>query len=62
MPELQTQCLLFLILKPANPIVPLLIFLPGLDETGKDLMSRQTDSLEIGFDVRCFVVPPRRYR
>ena len=42
----------------SKPDYPLLVFLPGLDETGKDLMSRQTDSLESGFDVRCFVIPP----
>ena len=42
----------------SKPDYPLLIFLPGLDETGKDLMSLQTDSLEAGFDVRCFVIPP----
>ncbi len=44
--------------QPSKPDDPLLIFLPGLDETGKYLMSLQTDSLEIGFDVRCFVIPP----
>lgn len=42
----------------SKPDCPLLIFLPGLDETGKDLISKQTDSLEVGFDVCCFVVPP----
>ena len=57
MPELQHDAYFF---NPqeSKPNCPLLIFLPGLDETGKDLMSLQTDSLEIGFDVRCFVIPP----
>lgn len=57
MPQLQHNAYFF---NPqtSKPNCPLLIFLPGLDETGKDLMSMQTDSLEIGFDVRCFVIPP----
>ena len=57
MPELQHDAYFF---NPqaSKPDCPLLIFLPGLDETGKNLMSMQTDSLEIGFDVRCFVIPP----
>lgn len=57
MPELQHDAYFF---NPqaSKPNLPLLIFLPGLDETGKDLMSKQTDSLEAGFDVRCFVIPP----
>jgi pimeloyl-ACP methyl ester carboxylesterase len=57
MPELQHDAYFF---NPqaSKPNCPLLIFAPGLDETGKELMSRQTDSLEIGFDVRCFVIPP----
>ena len=57
MPELQHYAYFF---NPqaSKPDCPLLIFLPGLDETGLDLMSLQTDSLEAGFDVRCFVIPP----
>ncbi len=57
MPELQHDAYFF---NPqaSKPNCPLLIFLPGLDETGLDLMSMQTDSLEIGFDVRCFVISP----
>ena len=57
MPELQHDAYFF---NPqaSKPNLPLLIFLPGLDETGTDLMSLQTDSLEVGFDVRCFVIPP----
>ena len=58
MPELQHQNAYFFNPQASKPNCPLLIFLPGLDETGKDLMSRQTDSLEAGFDVRCFVIPP----
>lgn len=47
-------------LSPAksNPSYPLFIFLPGLDETGKELLSIQTAGLETAFDVRCFVIPP----
>ena len=56
MPKLQHNAYFFNPQK-SKPNCPLLIFLPGLDETGKDLMSRQTDSLEAGFDVRCFVIP-----
>lgn len=58
MPKLQHQNAYFFNPQASKPNCPLLIFLPGLDETGKDLMSRQTDSLEAGFDVRCFVIPP----
>lgn len=58
MPELQHQNAYFFNPQKSKPNCPLLIFLPGLDETGKDLMSRQTDSFETGFDVRCFVIPP----
>lgn len=36
---------------------PLFVFLPGMDETGKELMSLQTAGLEEAFDVRCFVIP-----
>src|SRR6476646_10321966 len=36
---------------------PLFIFLPGMDETGKALMTLQTTGLETVFDVRCFVIP-----
>ena len=37
---------------------PLFVFLPGLDETGRELMCLQTAGLETAFDVRCFVIPP----
>lgn len=37
---------------------PLFVFLPGMDETGKELMCIQTAGLEAAFDVRCFVIPP----
>lgn len=36
---------------------PLFVFLPGMDETGKELMTLQTAGLEAAFDVRCFVIP-----
>ncbi|ACC81579.1 alpha/beta fold hydrolase [Nostoc punctiforme] len=48
----------FLTPQSSNPSYPLLIFLPGMDETGKDLMYIQTAGLEAAFDVRCFVIPP----
>ena len=38
---------------------PLLIFLPGLNETGQGLMSRQMGSLQNYFNIRCLVIPPR---
>jgi pimeloyl-ACP methyl ester carboxylesterase len=41
----------------ANSDHPLFVFLPGMDETGKDLMTLQTAGLEAAFDVRCFVIP-----
>lgn len=44
--------------RPSNSNSPLFIFLPGLDETGKELMQLQTAGLETAFDVRCFVIPP----
>ncbi|SRR5579883_906305 len=36
---------------------PLFVFLPGMDETGKELMTLQVAGLEAIFDVRCFVIP-----
>src|SRR5919202_5433865 len=42
---------------PSNPDVPLFVFLPGMDETGKELISLQTAGLETAFDVRCLVIP-----
>lgn len=48
----------FLTPQPCNPHHPLFIFLPGMDETGKELMRIQTAGLEAAFDVRCFVIPP----
>ena len=38
---------------------PLLIFLPGLNETGQGLMSRQMASLKNYFNIRCLVIPPK---
>ena len=43
--------------QPSKPDRPLLIFLPGLDETGKEMISLQTRSLD-AFDVRSFIIPP----
>ena len=36
---------------------PLFVFLPGMDETGRELMKLQVAKLETIFDVRCFVIP-----
>lgn len=36
---------------------PILVFLPGMDETGKALMTLQMAGLDAVFDVRCFVIP-----
>ncbi|HEY9640808.1 MAG TPA: alpha/beta fold hydrolase [Coleofasciculaceae cyanobacterium] len=41
----------------SHPDRPLFIFLPGMDETGKDLMTLQVAQLDTVFDVRCFVIP-----
>ncbi len=48
----------FLTPRISNPSAPLFIFLPGVNEIAKELMSIQTADLEIAFDVRCFVIPP----
>lgn len=50
--------LYFLAPHASNPGCPLLIFLPGMDETSKALLSLETKSLEAGFNVRCLVIPP----
>lgn len=47
----------FITPSPSNPAYPLFVFLPGMDETGKELMSIQTAGLETAFDVRCLVIP-----
>ena len=57
MPELQHDAY-FYSPQGSNPNYPLLIFLPGLDETAKESMSLQTAGLEAGFDVRCFIISP----
>jgi pimeloyl-ACP methyl ester carboxylesterase len=41
----------------SHPDRPLFVFLPGMDETGRELMTLQTAKLEQVFDVRCFVIP-----
>lgn len=52
----------FLTPHPSNLRHPLLIFLPGMDETGKELLDLETKSLEAGFDdVRCLVIPPHNF-
>jgi len=48
----------FLVPIKANPGKPLFVFLPGMDETGKELMEFQMQGLELDFDVRGFVIPP----
>jgi pimeloyl-ACP methyl ester carboxylesterase len=47
----------FLTPKALYPHKPLFIFLPGMDGTGQ-LLRTQTAGLEVGFDVRCLVIPP----
>ncbi|MBD2496269.1 alpha/beta fold hydrolase [Nostoc sp. FACHB-280] len=47
----------FLNPQPSNFSYPLFVFLPGMDETGKELMYIQTQGLEAAFNVRCFVIP-----
>lgn len=47
----------FLTTKRLQPEYPLFVFLPGMDGTGK-LLRRQTDGLEVAFDVRCLAIPP----
>lgn len=37
---------------------PLLVYLPGLDETGKALIALQTASFQQDFNVRSLVIPP----
>lgn len=41
----------------SNPEYPLLIFLPGMNETGRVLLELETRGLDAGFDIRCLVVP-----
>lgn len=48
----------FLTPRSSNPSAPLFVYLPGVNEIAKELMSIQTASLELAFDVRCFVIPP----
>ncbi|MEH2069687.1 MAG: alpha/beta hydrolase [Nostoc sp.] len=48
----------FITTQPFNPNYPLFVFLPGMDETGKELMYIQTAGLEAAFNVRCFVILP----
>ncbi len=53
--------LYFLTPHPSNSNHPLLVFLPGMDETGKLLLSLETQSLAAGFDVRCLIIPPQNF-
>jgi pimeloyl-ACP methyl ester carboxylesterase len=48
----------FLTPRTSNSDYPLFVFLPGMDETGKELLCIQTAGLETAFDVRCLVIPP----
>lgn len=47
----------FLTFHSSNPEYPLLIFLPGMNEAGKELLELVTRGLEAGFNVRCLVIP-----
>jgi pimeloyl-ACP methyl ester carboxylesterase len=40
-----------------RPELPLFVFLPGMDGSGK-LLQVQTEGLEKGFDIRCLAIPP----
>ena len=57
----QDDELYFLTPHSSNPEYPLLVFLPGMDETGKELLHLETKSLEASFDVRCLVIPPNNF-
>lgn len=56
MPELH-RCPYFFTPFQPDSNRPLFIFLPGMDETGKELMTLQVAQLDTAFDVRCFVIP-----
>lgn len=60
-PDYQKNELYFLTPHPSNSEYPLLIFLPGMNEIGKELLYLETKSLEVGFDVRCLVIPPNNF-
>ena len=47
----------FLTSHTLNPEYPLLIFLPGMNETGEALLKLETRGLETGFNVRCLIIP-----
>ncbi len=47
----------FLTTQLSNHNHPLFVFIPGMDETGKELMYIQTAGLKNAFDVCCFVIP-----
>ena len=56
MPELTSHpC--FLTPNQLQPEYPLFVFLPGMDGTGQ-LLRTQMAGLEVGFDVRCLMIPP----
>ena len=56
MPHVQSRpC--FLTPKRLQPELPLFVFLPGMDGTGR-LLRAQTAGLESAFDVRCLAIPP----
>lgn len=56
MPNVQSRpC--FLTPQRLQPDLPLFIFLPGMDGTGR-LLRTQTVGLEPAFDVRCLAIPP----
>lgn len=51
------QSLRFLTPKGCKPTLPLFIFLPGMDGTGK-LLHTQLAGLMAAFDIRCLSIPP----
>ncbi|MEB3359080.1 MAG: alpha/beta hydrolase [Synechococcales bacterium] len=44
-------------LSPHRPDLPLFVFLPGMDGTGR-LLTVQVEDLAVYFDLRCLVIPP----
>jgi pimeloyl-ACP methyl ester carboxylesterase len=57
----QNSKLYFFTPHSSTPSYPLLIFLPGMDETGQELLHIETKSLEVGFDIRCLIIPMHNF-
>ena len=57
MPDAKNRLLKFLTPKPPRPDLPLFVFVPGMDGTGK-LLRTQVPKLAEAFDIRCLAIPP----